>query len=155
MTRESNYFHASRREYEPGAIIYPGNWGKAYHSYDPGRLTDAASWLMLARELLMEKVRQELFPDKPSRFESAFICPTAGYLDQYLNSYNLNKRRYLVELVEPAKPSHVGDYTLCHWRQGMSYLHMSDTSIRYWSGEIDFGREIVTSSALRVLKLLE
>ena len=110
---------------------------------------------MLARELLFEKVRCEKFPHKPSRFECVFTCQILSDFDIFIDKYNRTSGyRYEVELIDPSLPSHVGDYTLCHWQHGVTYKDLKDVANKYWSGVDIVGREFLTMSALKVVKVL-
>ena len=147
-------FHASATKYEVGQTITAGNWGRGYQSYDPAR-HQPGNWVMLARELLMEKIRKEEFQKKPSRLKSSFSCLSEEELQRYLSRYKMESLfRYEVKLSDPKLPLHIGDYSLCHWQSGETYLDMAVKSQKYWRGEILYGKELLSLSDLKIISII-
>ena len=122
----------------------------------------------LVREVILEQVRKEEFPDKPSRFEAAFVLPTleaARYFHTHNQPFGLICE---VDLVEPDKPVHEGDFNLVQPKPGQPWLSgMADIAQCYWRGERSTitdeqgqpvqtdCRELVICSPLRILSLVD
>lgn len=148
------FYFSSSIEHKVNDIISPGNWGKQYESYDPKK-TPPGNWLMLARDLLFEKIRIEYFKDKPSRLKCAFLFETLLESNTFLTKCNrLNERQYEVELIDPLSPSHVGDYTLCCWKDDCTYKDMEKIAADYWVGQNIVGREFLTLSAFKITNII-
>lgn len=78
--------------------------------------------------IILEKVRLEKFPDKPSRYNSFFCSP-------FKRSHWLNpgKSQYLYR-VEAMEPYHIGDIE--HINLMVRYPHLAeDEAIAYWEGK--------------------
>ena len=82
----------------------------------------------------MEDVRGRMFPERPSRFKSAFTLPSeeGARLYQSRNALNIV---YEVEIIDQAKPRHFGDWRLAAM-EGLS----SEISLQwvedYWGGKL-------------------
>ncbi len=61
-------FHWTRQpDHPPGHIISKGRWGRGVFSHPISHNNGA-------KEILIEKVRRENYPNKPSRLSSIFLC---------------------------------------------------------------------------------
>lgn len=108
---------------------------------------------MLVRELIYEKVRKELFPDKPSRLDSIFLCPTENEIREFKIAHN----RYLdivyeVEIVDDTKPSHTADYSIVNLQNDDNLEILEFKARKYWTGENITHPEIVTTSRIKIIK---
>lgn len=54
----------------PDSIVQKGNWGRINNI----KKIDNKSLPLLLEELIFEKVRLEKYPNRPSRFNSNFLC---------------------------------------------------------------------------------
>ncbi len=148
------YYHVGPAGHAVGHVINP-TFGAIYKTYDPRIHCDPANWLMLSRELIFENVRLRKFPEKPSRFDGAFACPTEADLNAYMQTVSkpYYLQRYEVELVDPTQPVHLGDHSICYWRQGAVYDDVERIADDYWAGN-HARNEILTASPLRVVKAI-
>ena len=133
-------------------MIRPGNWGRILHSYTPQ--TPANAWV-LVRELAYENVRFRSFPHKPSRFDSLFLCLSEVELNEFRTiakrGFDLG---YEVELVDPATPSHLGDWTLPNMQPTDDLRVFVNRAILYWQGNDIVKPEFVTLSPIRITRVL-
>lgn len=147
------YYYCCSLPLEPGSIIKPGNWGRIIKTYTPQ--TSPNSWL-LARELIFEQVRFKYFAEKPSRFESVFLCLDEATIKDFRNS---NNRKldiiYKVELVDIDKPQHTGDYNLANIQQNDNFKSIEEKAKKYWQGSNILKAELVTSSRIRIVEMIE
>lgn len=152
-------FHAAQIRLSPGKTIRPGNWGRIirktgeHHPY----------W---ETERVFEEVREARFGHLPSRLTACFGCPTEATLQFFTKvGFRDNPNRqylYEVEKVEPEAPEHIGDFNLIKINfPGETLEGQAD---RYWRGDFFYNiqeqpglrcEEIVTSSALRIIRELE
>lgn len=101
----TNYFHVAPNLLGVGSVILPGNWGRVLRQYGPGQGNE-----VLYRESIVEYIRQQEFPDKPSRFDSIFLLES---LDEAILYRNLNARTsviYEVSVETTNKKMHRGSY---------------------------------------------
>ncbi len=94
------------------------------------------------------------FPQKPSRLDVAFCCPSIETVRFYRDKHDVGALDYRVELVDPSKLHHLADHDLCiSGFVGMT--QMEQIARRYWSGEIVTAPELLTLSPLRILERLD
>src|SRR6266508_3095158 len=145
------YFYCYSLPLEVGSVIRPGNWGRILRTYTPQSSPNA--WL-LVRELAYELVRAGNFPQKPSRFDSLFLCMSEADLNEFRVSSN---RRldlgYEVELVDPGAPSHVGDWTLPNMQNTDDLQVFVNRATLYWQGAQIVKEELITLSPIRITKV--
>lgn len=148
----NEYYYCCSLPLEPGSIIKPGNWGRIIKTYTPQASPN--SWL-LVRELIFEKVRQENFPDKPSRFDSIFLCFSENDIKEFRNSNNrFLDVIYKVELVDQNRPTHTADYTLANIQQNDNFSTFVEKAKKYWEGEEISKAELVTTSRIRIKSMI-
>ena len=148
----ASYFYCGSTQLAPGSVIEPGNWGRMLGRYT--REAKSNAWV-LVRELKYEEVRRAHFPAKPSRLASAFLCPTQEHLKDFMAQQNrVFDLMYEVELVDPAAPLHVGDWTLPRTTGHETMAVFEAKAHQYWQGATVAKPEVVTTSAVRVLKRL-
>lgn len=137
MTR--TFFHVSPLDLEKGSIIRPGNWGRVIDMYpinENGKL-ETAHLVTVFREHVLETIRKDEFPSKPSRLRSVFVCPTFEAAANFRQREN--RPFHLIYEVRPiSEPAsiHHGDYNAVQLPNGQK-LHagMMDQARRYWRGE--------------------
>jgi len=147
-------FHCTHRKLESGMIIQPGNWGRIIRKQ---RETHQC-W---EREQVLERIRIEHYPKKPSRFESTFACETIEAIRCYKGKFCPQGYIYEVEIADGTQPCHRGDFNcvepLPRRQENMEEIahlywkYALKTSIQEWPGVVC--SEIVTSSGLKVLRL--
>lgn len=149
------HFHCSSLPLQPDSVIDPGNWG---------RIIRNAGWShnLSGRETILEHVRKNEFPHKPSRLDASFFFDNETEARFYAGSdgRHLTMLTYEVELLEPDAVQHIGD-----WRNvaAKGPLDLSWAS-NYWAGEMlpphsDPAwpvqcREILAVTALRIVRRL-
>lgn len=150
-------YHFANIKLGPGSIVEPGNFGRLLKRYVPGTPGFGNAWL-LARELVFEQLRPE---DKPSRLNACFACPTMDDVEKYrkFNDQNFQQVLHEVEPADPTAPRHVAGLSFLEMRDGAPFLDpMRLAATNYWSGQTgnhEKGNELVTPSALRVLRSID
>jgi hypothetical protein len=122
----ARYFHCSSSLLSPDSIVEPGNWG---------RIIKNVGWLhpSALKEVALEHIRAQEFPAKPSRLLSIFLLDDANEAKFYAVSdgRQTTMLAYEVELLNPAVPTHSGD-----WRHVAPEGELSLDWVRaYWRGE--------------------
>lgn len=117
-------YHCSPTWLEPESIIRPGNYGRVLNMIGANH----PHWL---REQFLELIREQEFPDRPSRLTSAFTC-------EHLDAIGLFKERncqtgivYEVEPVNPATNRHTTDFNCVQPIPG-KIDDMREISRHYW-----------------------
>lgn len=143
---------------EPGSVISPGNFGKNVMAHTPSRTN---GWMM-ARELIMERVRLQYAPHLPSRLHCCFLFTSdaaAFHGARDLTDGILAPCVYKVELVNPDEPWCFGDYdTVRAIDENQFFKSATEVAQRYWisarTGELREGclPEFLTLSPIRVVR---
>lgn len=139
----------------PGSVVQPGNWGRIIERYEtPSSSRQTFGSLnLIARELVFENLRLEVYPDKPSRLRAAFCCPSLADMQQYRPKTDPFGFQivYEVQLVDPAQPTHNAPLEMIDFAENTYFLMETRARAhRYWSGHPDGPREIVTLSPLLI-----
>jgi hypothetical protein len=71
------------------------------------------------------------FPDKPSRFNATFSCESVDIIRCFHGHHRPNDFIYEVDLVDPAAPTHKGDFNAVESlpRRTETYDQMA---VKYW-----------------------
>lgn len=147
-----HYFYCYSLPLEVGSVIRPGNWGRILRTYTPQ--SSPSPWL-LTRELVYEAVRIRSFPQKPSRFDSLFVCLSETDLNEFRVSTNRHlDLGYEVELVDPQAPKHLGDWTLPNMQNTDNLLVFEQRATLYWQGTNIVKQELITISPIRITRVL-
>ena len=151
LAPDSILYHSTHKELEPGSIVEPGNWGTKILEIGPSH-----NWWN--SEQILERVRLESYPEKPSRFHSTFACESLDTAICYRSKSGPSNIIYSVMITNISLPWHRGDFNATktlprhanmetiaelYWRYGLK------TAIEEWRGVIC--SEIVTLSSLKVL----
>jgi hypothetical protein len=138
---------------EVGSVIRPGNWGRILRTYTPQ--SSPNHWL-LTRELTYELVRIQNFPDKPSRFDSVFVCLSEADLNEFRNTaIRPLDLGYEVELVDPLASCHIGDWSLTNIQNTDNLPLFEERANLYWQGNNIIKQELITLSSIRIIRVLE
>ncbi|MCS3896413.1 hypothetical protein M2171_005546 [Bradyrhizobium japonicum USDA 38] len=122
------YFHCSSTMLEPGSIILPGNWG---------RIIRSTGWPhnLAFREAAFDYVREQEFPEKPSRLDSLFFFDDENEARFYANSDGRQHTMlpYEIELIDGGAQQHHAD-----WRSIQPTTPSIDLSWvkDYWTGQM-------------------
>ena len=136
----------------PGSVIEPGNWGRLLRLYTPQ--AQANAWLLI-RELVYEDIRRTHYGAKPSRLVSTFLCLTEADIQEFRTQYNRTfDLMYEVEIVDQNAPLHTGDWTLPNMVNTDTVQVFESRAHLYWQGNNVVKQEVVTPSAVKVLRRL-
>lgn len=141
------YFHCTSVPLAPGSIINPGGWGRAHRYFNVNNHVGAAY------EGLFEAIRMREFSTKPSRLAGIFSCPTEADAITYRDQHKKLGSIYEVELTDPTCPIHKGDYSIAV-RQVAGIDGIENLAREYWSAANVIHPEILTTSPLRVIRLV-
>lgn len=127
--QQSTFFHVVNAMLEEGSVILPGNWGRCLRLYT-GRDANA----LLYREHVLEQVRTEAFPNKPSRLSCIFLLRTLAEAIRFRDSYTPLGVIYEVSVTTPHGSLHFGDYNFAERIQNLQFLEgMPKLAREYWS----------------------
>lgn len=129
------YYHVNRFHFGDGTIIYPGAWGRPILYGRSYSAISNPSYYILFREYVFEEIRRTLFPEKPSRLQSTFVCPNLE------SAHNFNEIErgngevvYRLELAGEGA-THTADWTLTNPPQSLesAYITVPRAAEQYWS----------------------
>lgn len=121
-------FHVSSTLLGADSTLLPGNWGRILGQYRYGQVTPT-----YARECIFEQIREECFPEKPSRFRSLFLLPTLLDARFYQSKHHHMGVIYEVEVETEAK-RHYGNYEFWGLIDSTTPLKQLERAAeRYWS----------------------
>ena len=152
----STFFHMASVLLAPGSVIEPGNYGRMLRAYKAG-FSDP--W-RLVTELVFEQVRKTTRPNAVSRLGACFV------FEDHPTAHNHRDRLgddlvviYEVELVDETRPRFLGDFSLMsdafalRGNGAVPFLPWTEQlATKYWHAEPTGAREILTTSALRVVR---
>ncbi len=158
MANANRYFHCLPAQLAPGSILEPGNWGRIIRAYTLAQNTPPGISPVAYRELIWELVRKLVAPQKPSRLNCVFACPTEDELRVFMSERNnLTDVAYEIEAVdEPAIHIASHDLPLLRFPQNQPYFsEIESLAEAYWSGTPPpRRREVVIGGPVRVVRRL-
>lgn len=152
LLENKTYFHSSRQQLSPNELVEPGNYGKLI--FEAGE--NSPHW---EREQVLEKVRVEMFPNKPSRLNACFVTHDISTARFYHAHQCAEGQLYQVNIVDRYLPWHLGDFNCVQPLPNLNKT-MEQIAEAYWSHSVHTNieefpglecEEIVTSSRLEVI----
>lgn len=149
-------YHCTHLQLNSGDTIKRGNWGRIILETGDTH----PSWY---RESILERIRCERYPEKPSRFDCCFACDNLETMKFYKRKNTPDGYIYEVEIIDESCVKHKGDYNAV---EPMPHLHMNMEQIadKYWQYKLKTSvkgypgiehSEVLVSSDLRVVKLIK
>jgi len=142
------YYFCCSYPLRANSIVEKGNWGRMLKLENEVPL-----------ETTFERIRQQEFPDHPSRLECMFLCPTLEsirfFLSQTGRKWDLI---YEVELVNTNANIFEADWTILDRELLNTEERREEAARRYWNSEtvVDENRkEILVDSAIRILRRID
>lgn len=138
------YFYCCSYPLRANSIIEKGNWGRICRLEKERPV-----------ENTFERIRQQEFPDRPSRFECVFLCPTLENARFFISE---TKRKfdliYEVELVDSDSEILETDWTLVNTRLLDTEAKQENAARKYWNPEHieERRKEILANSAVRIIR---
>lgn len=137
-------YHAAPIPLGAGSVIEPGNFGRCIQLHPIGSH-------VAHRELAYEHVRQNSFPQKPSRLNSIFLLLSKNEAIEYRSLNTPSSLIYEVEVLNTAAKHHATYIDLVCGMQNppepVSHLYRHAQS--YWQESLEpFGVESTESSAM-------
>ena len=144
----SKYYLGCSYPLDAGSVVLPGNWGRIVGMYNTSGFGNA--WIQF-REDVFEKIRQDEYPQKPSRLKSIFLCESQQSLQEFLKltSRGLDLM-YEVTLLDPGEPIHRGCLSLLDFQQREGLASFTAKARSYWSAASVLRAEIATTSRVRI-----
>ncbi|MDQ0997028.1 hypothetical protein QFZ34_002210 [Phyllobacterium ifriqiyense] len=150
------YFHVSYANWQIGAIIQPGNWGRQLRQlgtvsipidfgFSPLSYTKTMIW-----ESCFEAARLRIDPALPSRLDCVFLCDVQAHAEQFRNSYRQGAYVYTCDPVAPNVNQHLSDFSLMEVPNGALIDVIPPRAIQYWSNQPVGTREIIYAGSVRV-----
>lgn len=148
-------FHCAPVLLASSSVVLPGNYGRIIR--ETGQTH--SHW---HRETILEQVRMQRFPDKPSRLTSSFSCSSEATARCYRSRLDPRSILYVVEKVEPDAREHRADFNVVQPLARRSET-MEQVADLYWRAALWCNipewpdircEEVVTSSPLRVIRQL-
>lgn len=148
----SEVFHVAPLMLGPGSVVLPGNWGRLLDEIG----ADHTSW---ERERVLESVRVQYFPDKPSRLNATFALLSLEEAQLYRRLCQPRCIIYRASFADLGARIHIGDYNAVDPIHGTGRSR-EEAAKRYWQGldstnivghEDIKCRECVSASALVIV----
>jgi hypothetical protein len=139
-----NYFHVAPILLDKDSRILPGNFGRLLRTYQQANDT-------LYRETILENIRAQKFPEKPSRLSAIFLLETlaeAQIFRQTCAPFNLI---YEVEASLEGLAIHRGNYARVQPMHKPMMESMPIVAEEYWATPPTEHIEIVVQTSVRVL----
>lgn len=125
---QNTFFHVAPILMEVGSTIVNGNWGRIIRKYNRNNAGE-----VLYREHILELVRAESYPDKPSRLNSIFLLPTIDEARKYKHLLSQWGVIYEVE-IDPNVTIHIGNYQKVIPLNNQSLIdNMLNCANEYWA----------------------
>jgi hypothetical protein len=144
------YYYACSYPLAPGSVVLKGNWGRICQ-------LEPLSSRTLLKEVILEQVREQEYPDRPSRFESTFLCPNLESIHNFIRStsrhYDL---LYEVDLVDPDAVKFETDWSLLP-PDNATITEAEDAARKYWRPQApkDDAKEILVLSDIKIVRRLD
>lgn len=151
---EREFFHVAPIPLAKDSVIEAGNWGRMIKAL---RFGNGALPNYLVRELVYEQVRLGAAPTKPSRFAAVFIFETAELAIAMAKRKGRRDIAYAVRLADPRAPTHRAGFNLVHDAPPADEPALpwwENRARAYWAGEEINIPELLTLSALRIIRRL-
>ena len=139
----NEYFHAASRTHAVGDRINRGEYLSDANS-DPAYVKDDPN-----QEFLRERIRQEHFPTKPSRFNASYVFENLSDAVFFRDQLRPDRRIYLVRFADEDAPRHRVCYTA--WNSNDHNLALQ--AFDYWDCPVNYttGSEVFAESDLIVI----
>ncbi|WP_320040803.1 DUF2441 domain-containing protein [uncultured Desulfobacter sp.] len=149
---DADFFHLSPIRLKPGSIIEPGNWGRIMKAYSNTQSTNP--WNLL-REQTFELIRATRFPEKPSRYKSAYLFESI----EIAKAFKDNERPFdvlsKVKILDMSKPIHIACMNLTMIGDGLPIIpRLEEQATQYWQGKNIQAPEVLTESDIEIVDIL-
>lgn len=158
-----SYYHITQPLLATGSVIENGNFGRLLEKYN----REFGNLEILYREEVLEFIRKEKYPAKPSRFKSIFLLDSIENAFKYKEVNAPNQNIYKVKILDSTKPTHKGfwcpNFPPSNYRQ-----YNFEYADKYWKSEIEpinisckdniisvIPTEIIIESSVRILERIE
>jgi hypothetical protein len=152
------YCYIARKDHQTGELLGGGNFGRGYreYCYDVYTSQGAFNGWKIAIEVIFETIRAKHHPNLPSPPECSYAYLTRGVA---LNGFAPDQGLFAfeVEVKDLLALSHIGDFTLLNSenKPGASEPFIpwvENTAHTYWSGHAPQVPELLTLSAIKVVR---
>ncbi|WP_041577333.1 DUF2441 domain-containing protein [Bdellovibrio bacteriovorus] len=106
---------------------------------------------LVAREAIFEQIRVLNYQNKPSRWDSIFLCEDKTIAERFrIEGQRGFDILYKVEILDKKAAYHRGDWNM-NFTQADSVASMFQRAQEYWAATNVNNPEIVTQSAVRII----
>jgi len=144
------YYYACSYPLASGSVIQKGNWGRIC------KMESIFQNTHLLKEVIFENVRQQEYPERPSRFESIFLCPNVDSLRNFVNTQNRPyDLLYDVELIGNNPKMFETDWKVLP-RNNVNLAAVKEAAHKYWAPKNvrNDQKEILVESDIRIIRRL-
>ena len=143
------YYHACSTMLAIGSVILPGNWWRI-------KQITGANDPIYQKECILENVRANLFPQKPSRYASCFVCPDIASIRAFINTHTPYSLCYEVEFMHPAAVTHSVPYDFFSLQDEKALQTWAEIAAKaYWSWDAQqksqYPMEVFAESPIRII----
>lgn len=151
MKRKTDeFFFACSYPLGEGSVVLPGNWGRII-GINPDQQQE-----YILKERAIEQIRQHDFPERPSRLRCIFLCETLEELGKFLvSSGRFFDIKYAVRLTNQQEQIFRTDWNLISQMSMSDIKRLNSLAIDYWSGNTQFGVEVLTKSSVLIIKMIQ
>ncbi|WKL21285.1 hypothetical protein QYR00_05830 [Agrobacterium tumefaciens] len=155
------YFHVSPAAHEAGTILEPGRHGDFIRRFQYGvYASDADTFSLVMREMLLETARVAVASDAPSRLNCVFVASTIEFARMFRDGYRHGASILSVEPQgAPLAPRACSFSLISTPKNGTpSYIsYMPTEAVQYWTTPAPEGDliELLYPGPLRVIGIAE
>jgi hypothetical protein len=145
------HYHACSTMLAIGSVILPGNWWRIQQmigTNDP----------IYQMECMLENVRVNLFPQKPSRQASCFVCPDIASIKSFISTRAPCSLCYKVEFITPDVVTHSAPYDFFSLPDGDEAVFQRWAEIaakEFWNWDAQkksqYSMEVFAESPIRII----
>jgi hypothetical protein len=126
------YYYACSYPLGSGTVVEKGNWGRILR-LERIRAGDPITMQRLLRETVFEKVRLQQYPNRPSRFNCSFACPTPESVNRFVSGSRSYDLLYEVEFTDSCASQFETDWTLIKTLENVTLDQVEQVAHQYWS----------------------
>lgn len=158
---QEKLYHAAPILLARKSIILPGNYGRIIRR-------TGETHPFYEREIVLEDIRKQCYPNKPSRLDSCFACVAEKTLRFYVDSMSKKTDQFIwpllyeVEKLDVSAAEHRADFNVVQPLPGYD-ANMTAIAHLYWKSELWIEiseapdircEELVTTSPLKIIRQL-
>lgn len=155
-------FHVSEKNWQPGDVITPGNFGADIIQNSRPDFVITANNLEIGKfvrnfmwEAALETAKPTLAPDAPSRGSVVFLSETLDLARRFRDRFKNGHSIFEVKVVDTDARSHRGDFAVFENVPEPLYRALPERSRQYWTNPEPLFPELLWEGAVTVVRKLE